>query len=115
MNPLISLLAQTAFDPKPVEFSSGQWIALVIGAVGGFFTLVYWLVRQAFKRQSEITDRYFNHLERKDEEQRENIKLFGESMERMGKAMDEQTSVLKGLHEKMERQQCRYRAHGGGQ
>jgi hypothetical protein len=102
------VIAQVKAYSPPLELASHEWIALIASCVGGFVTLVYWLVRLSFKRQQEITDRYFSHLERKDQEQQENIKIFGDSMERIGKAMDEQTVILKGLHEKTDAARCRF-------
>lgn len=88
-----------------IDLNAPQFLTLLVGGVGGFVSLIYWLVRLSFKRQSEITDRYFTHLERKDQEQQENIKVFGESMEKLGRNMDEQTAILKSLHE---RASCKY-------
>ena len=83
-----------------LDLTQPQLLTLFVTSIGGFLSLIYWLVKLSFKRQSEITDRYFAHLEHKDTEQQENIKVFGDSMERIGKAMEEQTNLLKGLHEK---------------
>lgn len=88
-----------------IDLSAPQVLTLMVGGVGGFISLIYWLVRLSFKRQGEITDRYFGHLERKDQEQQENIKLFGDAMKKMGDAMDEHTVLLKSLHDKTK---CNY-------
>lgn len=95
-----------------LDLNAPHVIALLVSIIGGFSSLVYWLVRMAFKRQGEITDRYFTHLERKDQEQQENIRVFGDSMEKFGRAMDEQTSLLKQMQRDQEGHKCRY--DGGG-
>lgn len=83
-------------------------VALGMGGLASFASLVYWIVKTSFKRQGDITDRYFGHLEKRDHDQQEAIKVFGESMERVARHLDEQSAILKDLHGRT----CRYLAGG---
>ena len=67
------------------------------GLTTAIIGLLVWLTRQSFKRQSEITDRYFKHLEEErassKEERRENRTVI----ERLSNAVTSNTESVREL------------------
>lgn len=74
-------------------------VATVVASITG---LVVWLVKYAFKRQSEITDRYFGHLEKRDEANQAAIDRFGDTMDKVNQNLDEHTRLLKNIADRQD-------------
>lgn len=85
----------------------------IVGIVGvtvaSITGLVVWLVKHAFKRQGEITDRYFGHLEKRDEQNQQMIDRFGDTMEKVNQNLDEHTRLLKHIADRQDTT-CRHGA-----
>jgi hypothetical protein len=89
----------------------------MIGAVAfcitAFIGLIVWLVKEAFKRQSEITDRYFGFLEEISHHQQQKNKEFLATLDKYSAAMELQSELLKDIHSKVNDAKCRHQ--GGSQ
>lgn len=78
---------------------------LLAGAMGAtFMSLVVWIVKMSFQRKSEITDRYFDHLERSYHQMILTNERFSESFERLSdgiRALEEQSQRQGHLLERL--------------
>ena len=83
-------------------------IGIAAVVVTSITMLVVWIVKFFAKGQREVTDRYFGHLERRDEDNRKAISMFSDSLEKVNANLDEHTKILRGVVDRQETS-CKYR------
>ena len=69
----------------------------VLGIAASLVGLGIWFVKASFNRQSAITDRYFNHLEQRDADNRKMVDAFSGSLNEINSNLSKQGDLLKTI------------------
>lgn len=76
-----------------------DWTTIASGAglTGAVVGLLVWLSKQSFKRQAEVTDRYFKHLETERAESREERTQNRQVLQELSRSVNQNTESVREL------------------
>ena len=111
------MLGQIEYLKVDAITALGSMITILATVVG----LVVWLVKQQTKRQNDVTDRYFRHLEERSSKNEKIHEGYAEAFKAVGESISTQTleiskqtvqlgeltSKVGGLAESVVKSQCR--------
>lgn len=74
-------------------------VSVILGVSATIVSLIAWLIKASFRRQDEVTDRYFKHLEYSAESQRRESDQYKATLAKIEETLTAQTMVLRSLAE----------------